>query len=157
MDRFIIEILLNFLFCLILLCTVIKDLKNKIIPDIFNFFIIGLGIMKIVFFNGSFEKSVIGMGVYPLILILVYGYISEILKKEVIGFGDIKLLGAIGFYNGYSGLYDILLLYNIIFTGAFLIIFPFYFFKKEIRKKEIPFAPFIVLGILIFNLSRKFL
>lgn len=157
MDRSIIKNILDFLFVLTLLSIGIKDFKDKIIPDFFNFILLGLGTLKIFLLNNDFEKSIIGMGVYPLILIFIYGYVSEIVKKDVVGFGDIKLLGAVGFYNGYSGLYDMLILHNIIFTAGLIIILPFYIFKKEIRNKEIPFAPFIVLGVLIFNFAGDFL
>lgn len=144
MDR-IIEIL----FVSVLLFTGIKDFKSKIIPDVFNYSIIFLGILKIIFLNGNFEKSIIGMGVFPLIFILIYGYGENIFKKELIGFGDIKLFGAAGFYYGYSGMYNLMILYNTIFICTFIFIIFLLLIKKIKREEEIPFAPFICLGILI--------
>lgn len=148
-------IILDCLFVITLSIVFFKDLKTKIIPDYLNLILFLLGVIKIIFSEGDFEKSIIGMGVYPLILILIYGYVSDILKREVVGFGDIKLLGAVGFYNGYSGFYDILILHNIIFTLGFFVALPLYIFKKDVRDKEIAFAPFIVVGTLIFNFGRE--
>ena len=151
MDR-----LIDILFYIFLILTVVKDIKEKIISDILNIMIIILGVMKIIFFNGDFEKSIIGMGVFPLVFIIIYGYISEILKKDVIGFGDIKFMGAAGFYLGYSGIYNLIILYNTIFITAFIIVFPLLLLKKIKKEAEIPFAPFISAGVLIFLFLDKF-
>ena len=151
MDR-----LIDILFYIFLILTAVKDIKERIISDILNIMIIILGVMKIIFFNGDFEKSIIGMGVFPLVFIIIYGYISEILKKDVIGFGDIKFMGAAGFYLGYSGIYKLIILYNTIFITAFIIVFPLLLLKKIKKEAEIPFAPFISAGILIFLFLDKF-
>lgn len=151
MDR-----LIDILFYIFLILTAVKDIKERIISDILNIMIIILGVMKIIFFNGDFEKSIIGMGVFPLVFIIIYGYISEILKKDVIGFGDIKFMGAAGFYLGYSGIYNLIILYNTIFITAFIIVFPLLLLKKIKKEAEIPFAPFISAGVLIFLFLDKF-
>lgn len=151
MDRII-----DILFYIFLILTAVKDIKERIISDILNIMIIILGVMKIIFFNGDFEKSIIGMGVFPLVFIIVYGYISEVLKKDVIGFGDIKFMGAAGFYLGYSGIYNLIILYNTIFITAFIIVFPLLLLKKIKKEAEIPFAPFISAGVLIFLFLDKF-
>lgn len=151
MDR-----LIDILFYIFLILTAVKDIKERIISDILNIMIIILGVMKIIFFNGDFEKSIIGMGVFPLVFIIVYGYISEVLKKDVIGFGDIKFMGAAGFYLGYSGIYNLIILYNTIFITAFIIVFPLLLLKKIKKEAEIPFAPFISAGILISLFLNRF-
>ena len=151
MDR-----LIDILFYIFLILTAVKDIKERIISDILNIMIIILGVMKIIFFNGDFEKSIIGMGVFPLVFIIIYGYISEVLKKDVIGFGDIKFMGATGFYLGYSGIYNLIILYNTIFITAFIIVFPLLLLKKIKKEAEIPFAPFISAGVLIFLFLDKF-
>ena len=151
MDR-----LIDILFYIFLILTAVKDIKERIISDILNIMIIILGVMKIIFFNGDFEKGIIGMGVFPLVFIIVYGYISEVLKKDVIGFGDIKFMGAAGFYLGYSGIYNLIILYNTIFITAFIIVFPLLLLKKIKKEAEIPFAPFISAGILISLFLNKF-
>lgn len=130
MDRII-----DFIFYTVLIFISIKDLKEKIIPDIFNLVIIFLGIVKIIFLHGDFEKSFIGMGVFPIIFIFLYGYVSDFLKKDVIGFGDIKLMGAAGFFLEYSGIYNLIILYNTIFITALVCILPLLCFGK-IKEKQ---------------------
>lgn len=146
MDRVI-----DFIFYAVLIFISVKDLKEKIIPDIFNLIIILLGIVKIIFLGGDFEKSFIGMGVFPIIFILIYGYVSDLLKKDVIGFGDIKLMGAAGFFLEYSGIYNLIILYNTIFTAALVCMLPLLLLGKIKRETEIPFAPFISLGIIFWS------
>ena len=89
MDR-----LIDILFYIFLILTAVKDIKERIISDILNIMIIILGVMKIIFFNGDFEKSIIGMGVFPLVFIIIYGYISEVLEKRCNRFRRYKIYGS---------------------------------------------------------------
>ena len=91
------------------------------------------------------------MGVFPIIFILIYGYVSDLLKKDVIGFGDIKLMVAAGFFLEYSGIYNLIILYNTIFITALVCMLPLLCFGKIKRETEIPFAPFISLGIIFWS------
>lgn len=152
MDRLIIENILDICLLVFLILISIKDLKEKIIPNIFSLGIIFLGIIKIILGYSDFEKSIIGFGVYPIVFIFIYGYISDILKKEIIGFGDIKLMGALGFYFGYLGIYNLIIFYNLIFILGFLFTLPIIFINKYKKNNEIPFAPFICMGALIYKI-----
>lgn len=147
MGRSIIDIL----FWIILLIILIIDFKKKIIPDALTITIIILGIIKIIFFNENLENKLIGMGTYSILFNLLYGYGEKIFKKEVVGFGDIKLLSSIGFYLGYFGLIYLLIYYNIIF-----LISPIYgiIYKKLYEEEEIPFAPVIILSTFIFIIIK---
>lgn len=147
MGRSIIDIL----FWIILLIILIIDFKKKIIPDALTITIIILGIIKIIFFNENLETKLIGMGTYSILFNLLYGYGEKIFKKEVVGFGDIKLLSSIGFYIGYFGLIYLLVYYNIIF-----LISPIYgiIYKKLYKEEEIPFAPVIILSTFIFIIIK---
>ncbi|WP_300362196.1 prepilin peptidase [Fusobacterium sp.] len=147
MGRSIIDIL----FGIILLIILIIDFKKKIIPDALTITIIILGIIKIIFFNENLENKLIGMGTYSILFNLLYGYGEKIFKKEVVGFGDIKLLSSIGFYLGYFGLIYLLIYYNIIF-----LISPIYgiIYKKLYEEEEIPFAPVIILSTFIFIIIK---
>lgn len=147
MGRSIIDIL----FGMILLIILIIDFKKKIIPDVLTITIIILGIIKIIFFNENLENKLIGMGTYSILFNLLYGYGEKIFKKEVVGFGDIKLLSSIGFYLGYFGLIYLLVYYNIIF-----LISPIYgiIYKKLYKEEEIPFAPVIILSTFIFIIIK---
>ena len=83
-----------------------------------------------------------GAGIFLLITLLgglVYG-------KEAMGLGDVKLMGALGLYFGFSNIIIIALLSFLI--GAILSII---LLATKIKKTDeyIPFGPFIVIGTFI--------
>lgn len=132
---------------LILTLLIIKiDFKKLYIPNILNF----LFLVGVVFYKGiEIESSVIGAGIYPLPLIILYGYISDLLKKDVIGFGDIKLMISIGYLLGYTDFYDLYFFYFLAFLlggvyGIVLLII-----RKENREVQMPFSPFLILALYI--------
>ena len=91
MDRVLIVILY-----ILLALIMYIDINRKYIPNFLNFSIFGLAI----FITGleNFESFFIGSACYSLPIILIYGYLSDLLKKEVFGFGDIKLIISLGPY-----------------------------------------------------------
>ena len=86
------------------------------------------------------------MGIYTLPLLFLYGYLSDILNKEVFGFGDIKLLMTLGYILGYSNFFDIYLFYLISFISASFI--GIILLIRKTKRKEIPFSPFLIIGFL---------
>lgn len=151
MDRNLIEITLDLFLFILLFFISLKDLKEKEIPNFLTLGIIFLGILKIIFLHEDFEKSFLGFGTFSIFFLFLYGYASDFLKKEIIGFGDIKLIGAAGFYFGYSGIYNLIIFHNIIFILGFLFLIPIFFLKKIKKEEEIPFAPCICLGAVIYK------
>ena len=79
-----------------------------------------------------------------------------ILKKEGMGFGDVKLVLGIGFLLGLSrGTASLLIAF---WSGAIIGIGLILISKKFKIKSEIPFAPFLILGTLIvflWNIDLK--
>ena len=121
------------------------DIKKLYIPNTLN----------IIFFVGAvcyrgidiyeIENGIIGAGVYTLPLLFFYGYGSDIARKEIMGFGDIKLMMGVGYILGYSNFYTVYIYY----LGAFVIAAIFgigYIIKKKAVKGEIPFSPFILIS-----------
>ena len=145
------EITLDLFLFILLFFISLKDLKEKEIPNFLTLGIIFLGILKIIFLHEDFEKSFLGFGTFSIFFLFLYGYASDFLKKEIIGFGDIKLIGAAGFYFGYSGIYNLIIFHNIIFILGFLFLIPIFFLKKIKKEEEIPFAPCICLGAVIYK------
>ncbi len=145
------KLIINIFFFLFLIMGAILDIQKGIIPHKIDVGIIFLGIVKLFFYSGNLEEQIIGMGIYPIIFLLIYAYGEDIFKKELVGFGDIKFLWSIGFYIGYTGLYDLLVFYNILFvvSGIYGIIGKYYY-KKEI----LPFAPGICISTIIYFLMR---
>lgn len=133
-----------FLVAVSLLILVI-DVKKLYIPNSLNIiFLIGA-----ICYRGmdiyAVENGILGAGVYTLPLLFFYGYGSDIAKKEIMGFGDIKLMVGIGYILGYSDFYTVYIYY----LGTFAIAAIFgivYIIKKKAVKGEIAFSPFLLVS-----------
>ncbi len=126
------------------------DYKHQIIPNRLNLLLFEIGIV-FAFLYGMSDIAitinlllgmVVGGGSFLLITVvggLIYG-------KEAMGFGDVKLMAALGLLFGVSNIITITLLSFLI--GAILSII---LLITRIRKSNeyIPFGPFIVLGTFI--------
>lgn len=91
----------------------------------------------------SFAGAAIGFGL--LWLVAIFGKL--IFKKEAMGFGDVKLMGAIGAFFGISSIFFVLIFSS--FLGAFFGIVCMILKKKELQSR-IPFGPFIAAAVLVF-------
>ncbi len=133
-----------------LLSVFVIDYKYQIIPNRLNLTIFEIGLIM-TFLYGLSDVAIsinmlLGMlaggGIFLLITLLgglFYG-------KEAMGFGDVKLMGALGLYFGLSNIIIITLLSFLI--GAILSIV---LLVSKIKKSNeyIPFGPFIVIGTFI--------
>lgn len=133
-----------------LLSAFIIDYKLQIIPNRLNLAILEVGVV-IAFIYGLSDIAItinmlLGMlaggGIFLLITLLgglFYG-------KEAMGFGDVKLMGALGLFFGLSNIVIITLLSFLI--GAILSIV---LLITRIKKSDeyIPFGPFIVIATFI--------
>ena len=160
MDRILIILLYILLFLVMYI-----DINKKYIPNILNFSIVVLAICIC-----GIDKSdifLIGASCYTLPIWIFYGYMSDILKKEVFGFGDIKLIIALGglLYQGEINIFlQIYIFYLLVFSLATLYIIIYivisYCRNKplKIRGVELAFAPYICFAFIIiynFNLIEK--
>ena len=160
MDRILIILLYILLFLVMYI-----DINKKYIPNILNFSILVLSI----FICGidKVDSFFIGAACYTLPILIFYGYISDIFKKEVFGFGDIKLLIPLGglLYLGEINIFlQIYIFYLLVFSLATLYIIIYivisYCRNKSVKIKgvELAFAPYICLAFIIiynFNLIEK--
>ena len=94
-------------------------------------------------FLTSLGAAAIGFG--SLWLVAIVGRI--IFKKEAMGFGDVKLMGAIGAFFGFSSILFVLICAS--FIGSFFGIGCILMKKKELQSR-IPFGPFLAAAVLIF-------
>ncbi len=133
-----------------LLSAFIIDYKLQIIPNRLNMTMFEIGIV-LMFAAGIFDPNIAidmflgmiaGAGVF-FIITLIGGLIAG---KEAMGFGDVKLMGALGIYFGLTGTIIIILMSFLI--GAILSII---LLITRIKKTNeyIPFGPFIVLSTFI--------
>ena len=130
-----------------LLSAFVIDYKLQIIPNRLNLTIFEIGIIFAFLYGLSDVAITINMllgmlaggGIFLLITLLgglFYG-------KEAMGFGDVKLMGALGLYFGLSNIIIITLVSFLI--GAILSII---LLVTKIKKSDeyIPFGPFIVIA-----------
>ncbi len=133
-----------------LLCTFIIDYKLQIIPNRLNLTIFEIGLI-FAFLYGLSNAAItinmllgmlVGGGIF-LLITLVGGFFYG---KEAMGFGDVKLMGALGLYFGLSNIIIITLVSFLI--GAILSIG---LLVTKIKKSDeyIPFGPFIVIATFI--------
>lgn len=124
----------------ILFVIAVIDFEHKIIP---NELLIVAFVLGIIFhiFSGGFLSSVIGFFAVSVLL-----YIIAILSKGGIGGGDIKMMAAFGFCIGWQNILLSLFIASII--GSLVAIY-LLVFKKYGRKTEVPFGPFLAIGIYI--------
>ena len=143
------EFLFNIALLIISFLIIFIDIKKLVIPDTLSLLFITMIIIKKGFHYYTIERSILGMGVYILPFIFIYGYISELLKRELVGFGDIKLLLGIGYWMEYQSFYELYFYYFVTFlVAAAYIMISFAIYRKV--KREIPFAPFLLISFIYF-------
>ena len=149
------------LFCLYCLITLsFIDLATYTIPDTLSIGLIFFG-LAVCFINPAFSgdllnkftSSLIGasvgfFGTWGLALAC-----SALIKKEALGGGDIKLLGAIGALSGFCGMLNVLMLASIFGLICFAVLA---ILKKTPKNGAIPFGPFLSLGLIINLLYPQF-
>lgn len=133
-----------------LITVILIDYKKQIIPNRLTLTIFELGLM-FSFIQGISNlnvaiDSLLGMIVGISIFLFITFVGSLISGKEAIGFGDVKLVGAIGLFFGWRSIIAISIisfLIGSIFSIILLLI------KKKKTDEYIPFGPFIVISSLI--------
>ena len=123
------------------------DHREKIIPNEAVVFILGIACIFILInvFTNSVEA--LAIFIYSTVALLIGAGVfalSKAVSKNGVGMGDVKLVGALGFYLRTYTLMGVLIvsLVSIALYGLFKV-----FTKKATTKDEIPFAPFIAFGV----------
>ena len=132
----------------LLIAVTFVDIDHFIIPN--GFILFGIMVLAVGLFYDllsiSWEDSVSGSFVFAGFLFGI-GLIGQfILKKESIGFGDVKLGLVLGGFLGVE--YSILALYLSFAISAILVI-AFYGNKIKSGDAKIPFGPYLAAGTLI--------
>jgi len=127
-----------------LIALTLIDLKRQLLPDNMTLPLLWAGIFFSFF--GLFtdlEASIIGAMAGYLILWSVYQLFKLLTKKEGMGFGDFKLLAALGAWAGFSYLPLIILLSSVVgaIVGISLLLT-----GKTKKQQAIPFGPYLAMA-----------
>lgn len=149
-----------FVFCIIQILYLIAgyDYKTYEIPDIFLviFGLIGVGFFFFIIFYPEINQDYLFYILGGVIATCFFGLIKligrVILKKDILGTGDIILFGIAGFFLGVFNMVYALLIASLIGSIVELI-------KMKITKKDqlVAFGPYLALGIFIALLSGNYL
>ena len=131
-------------FVLALLTLTFIDLDTQLLPDDITLPLLWLGLLFNL--NGGFtniQSAIVGAAAGYLVLWSVYWLFKLITGKDGMGYGDFKMLAAIGAWFGWTMLPAVILLSSI--AGSIIGIGLMAFAKKG-RNTAIPFGPYLALG-----------
>ena len=144
--------LATLVFAWLLIAMTFIDADTQMLPDDLTFPLLWAGLL--VNINGTFvplQDAVIGAAAGYLALWGVYWAFKLATGKEGMGYGDFKLLAALGAWLGWTMLPTIILLSSLVgaVVGIGLIVF-----ARRGRDKPIPFGPYLAAAGLIALLYR---
>lgn len=122
------------------------DFRYQLIPDECHIIIGVCGVINIFFNLSSWWTYLLGAVIGGLIFYFLGLLALLIFKKEGMGFGDVKLMAALGLFFGIKYILVIALVSFVLgaIIGGILLIC-----KKKQSDSYIPFGPFIVIGAII--------
>lgn len=146
-------LLFSLLACYLLIVVSVIDFKTMLISDFFSYSIATLGLISSQFnpnFSGDWHHRII-LSLSGIIagagFIWILSFLGKIIyKKEAVGDGDMFLLGAIGSFMGYTGLFSVIIIASFLGSiyGITLILI-----KKADRVSYMPFGPFLSIGCIV--------
>lgn len=141
------------LFAYLLIAMTFIDADTQLLPDDLTLLLLWCGLL--VNWNGSFvplDEAVIGAAAGYLSLWSVYWLFKLATGKEGMGYGDFKLLAALGAWLGWKMLPVIVLLSSVVgaVIGIVLILF-----ARHGRNNPIPFGPYLAAAGMIALLYGK--
>ena len=139
-----IQTLAAMFFTWVLIALTLIDLKKQLLPDNMTLPLLWLGILLSMFnVFTDLQSSVIGAMAGYLILWSVYQLFKLLTGKEGMGFGDFKLLAALGAWMGYSYLPQIILVSSVVGAVAGVSMLLIGHTKQQ---QPIPFGPYLAVA-----------
>ena len=120
------------------------DFKYQLIPDEVDILICVCGVVNLLLNIDNWWNYLLGALIGAAIFYLLNVIALLILKKEGMGMGDVKLMGALGLLFGIKNILVITLVS--FFIGAIIGVIVMIIKRKE-KEEYIPFGPFIVIGV----------
>ena len=133
--------LLVFTWCLIVLTLI--DFDHQLLPDSITLPLLWLGLLVNAIdlgFDVPLQDAVIGAIAGYLVLWFVYWGFKLLTGKEGMGYGDFKLLSALGAWMGWQSILPIIILSSLV--GAVIGIIAIAVLKRD-KSAPMPFGPFL--------------
>ena len=149
----LVTLIFLYVLSLILIMIFFIDLENFIIPDVLNFSIMFLALLKnfLPNLNTSFvqeiNQSIIG-GIVGYLSIWIIIFLYKTIKKiDGMGLGDAKLIAGIGLLFGWQSIPFVLFISSVL---GLIFVIPSLLSKKKNMRSEIPFGPFIIASSIVY-------
>lgn len=134
------------IFSLILIILIFIDIDYQLLPDLFTLGLLWLGLLASIrspFIFTSPQEAILGAVVGYLSLwsvAMIYQYFT---KTEGMGYGDFKLLAALGAWAGWRAILPIILIASIsgLIAGVYFMIR-----HKATSKTPLPFGPYLAIA-----------
>lgn len=149
--RFVFILWLIFIVGFVILA--LYDLKWFLLPDRVVFPLIVLAVAQVIFiaiFFGPFWQTIGGALIGAVALSGLFYTLHKISKGAWIGFGDVKLAIVLGMLAG--GLFPTILLLFVASVSGMLVSLPLLLKGKNARGTQIPFGPFLLIGMFVVQL-----
>ena len=129
----------------------IIDIKRKIIPERGFLILLAMGFLKALYFNYLTEWY-LGICAFSMPLLFLY-IVEDYVKKELIGFGDIKLMMAVRGLLRYENISETVRFYIFLYIlgGIFSIFLSAYLKIRKKKTEYIAFGPFIIMTYIVFG------
>lgn len=141
------EIILNLAIFLLLFWLCKEDIKTRTVSNIGNLLFLVLAFISARQQGVQFGEIFIFMALYPFPLLFLYGYLSDFLGKDILGFGDIKFLMGVGALLSTNFLWISLYYFYLLSFLIASIMGGIYFWMT--KEKEIPMLPAFCLGLML--------
>lgn len=148
------QTLLYILAACVLLVIAIYDIKHKIIPDSFSYTFSGIALLAL-FVGGDSWWHIPGWGALiagPL-LSAPFALLWVVSRGRWMGLGDAKLMLGIGWMTGIAAGINALIL-SFWIAAVVSVIWLFVTYKRFKPKTEVPFGPYLILGMYIVILFQ---
>ena len=148
-EHFGAAILISFLFTTAILIAII-DLRIRIVPNELLLVMVAAGIafQAVQFGHMAILTSILCM----IAMIIFFTVVAGIVGFDKVGAGDVKLAGAMGLALGYPNIITALIIMSAVF---FIYTFTGLMLKKLTLKSMLPFAPFMMTGM-VFAMAYMF-
>lgn len=129
----------------VLICIFFIDLEHMIIYNRFTFTVAVCGLVAAGLNTTRWYDHLIGAAAGAIVFLAIYFGSILIIKREGLGFGDVKLAAAAGLLLGWQKFLLAMLIASVVGSIVLLVLRAV---RKDEQGREYPFAPFIVAGML---------